>query len=486
MNELFSGIRGFLSFDLLIYAAIVLVLFAACIRCVLPLSGVARQLRKASRIIITENKQRKERKSWRSLEFMGGKLESIWADYLQNAEQREAHGETCDVAGYIHEDAILYAVGVEEFAELAPGLLTSLGILGTFLGLVRGLSGLSLNAADTQALLGAMEQLVGGMSTAFLTSIAGVSASLLFNLLYHRQASRCKKAIDRFCEVFSLYAMPKPVSDETSIITQQQEQTTYLRQAAQEIGEKLSTQIENSILRAMTPVQRSMDNFVLAATQAQAEGMDRVVQLFIQRMNVTLAGEVDRLKQALHEAGSVQQLTQEEMKAASDAIAQMARDVINMQQMTQGLLEHFQAYVSGINQSSTAIEQQQQQTADTLNQLASQAKDQAVLLDAIMAKQKALAEHDRSYAKTTEEFFNAAAHLSRDTVNDIQSACASLRESTRALSDAGASWTRQAALSPDQALQMKESLNTLAKNTQLLQGSIDAWLKQHDGTERRS
>ena len=32
-------------------------------------------------------------------------------------------------------------------------------------------------------------------------------------------------------------------------------------------------QMEQSILRAMLPVQRSMDNFILAATQAQVEGV---------------------------------------------------------------------------------------------------------------------------------------------------------------------------------------------------------------------
>ena len=67
-----------------------------------------------------------------------------------------------------------------------------------------------------------MDQLIRGMSTAFLTSIVGVCGSLLFNLLNNRATDKCQKAIDRFCEVFSLYAMPKPVSEDTAMLALQQ------------------------------------------------------------------------------------------------------------------------------------------------------------------------------------------------------------------------------------------------------------------------
>ena len=116
-----------------------------------------------------------------------------------------------------------------------------------------------------------MDQLIGGISTAFLTSIAGVVASMAFNLSSSHTVHKCQRSIDRFCEVFSLYAMPKPVTEETAMLTLQQEQTAYVRQAVEDLSNKLAVQIEGSIMRAMLPVQRSMDNFILAATQAQRD-----------------------------------------------------------------------------------------------------------------------------------------------------------------------------------------------------------------------
>ena len=179
--EFLTIVKGIFSLDALIYLAIVVVFFSALARCLTPLAAATRRLRRAARTVITENKQNKEKKSWNDLHFLGDRLQVVWADFLQNAELRDAHGDSCDVTQYINEDTVIYGAGGTRFAEITPGLLTSLGILGTFLGLVMGLSGLNLNAADTSALLSAMEKLVGGMSTAFLTSIAGVVASMAFN-----------------------------------------------------------------------------------------------------------------------------------------------------------------------------------------------------------------------------------------------------------------------------------------------------------------
>ena len=142
-------LKKFFSVDMVIYAAIVIVAATALLRCTLPLSRIAAKLRRAARTIVTESKQNKEKKSWNDMHFLGDSLSATWADFLQNAEMRDAHGETCDVTQYINEDTVIYALGSTGFAGLAPGVMTSLGILGTFLGLVMGLSGLSLTGADT-------------------------------------------------------------------------------------------------------------------------------------------------------------------------------------------------------------------------------------------------------------------------------------------------------------------------------------------------
>ncbi len=467
--EWLKVIKGIFSLDALIYAAMAVVFLTALARCVFPLMRMAAKLRRAARVIITENKQNKEKKSWNDLHFLGDKLEGVWADFLQNAEMRDAHGESCDVGQYVNEDSVFYAVGGARLAELTPGLMTSLGILGTFLGLVMGLSGLNLNAADTSALLSAMEQLIGGMSTAFLTSIVGVIGSICFNLIYTHHTNKCEQAVDRFCEVFSLYALPKPVSQETAMLTLTQEQTAYIRQATEEMSQKMAVQMEQSILRAMLPVQRSMDNFILAATQAQVEGVDRIAQLFVQRMNTSLAGEFEHLRQVLAQAGEQQQKAQQQMRAASDAIAQMTQDVVNMHQLSQGVLEHFRDYVSDLDASRAHVEETNQKTLDLLAAMNKTSGQQAMYLSKLQEYQAALAQSGQQYAAWTDTFLANAQEQTRVTAREMDRVVEQMHEGAQALSGSYDAFT-------------KKTQENLARTTALFDESITTSIRQMNDT----
>ena len=56
MMDMFKLLKGIFSLDTLIYLAILLVLLYAMARCLLPLVSLAGKLRRAARVIITENK----------------------------------------------------------------------------------------------------------------------------------------------------------------------------------------------------------------------------------------------------------------------------------------------------------------------------------------------------------------------------------------------------------------------------------------------
>ena len=468
MNIL-SLLKSIFSLDTLIYLAIVLVFLAALVRCVLPLSRMAARLRRASRTIVTEHRQNKEKKSWNDLHFLGDRLQGTWTDFLQNAELRDAHGGSCDVTEYINEDTIIYATGGTRLAELTPGILVSLGILGTFLGLVMGLSGLTLSASDTSTLLAGMEKLIAGMSTAFLTSIAGVVASIAFNLLNNHYVGKCEKAIDRFCDVFSLYAMPKPVSEETAMLTLQQEQTAYIRQAVEEISQKMAVQMEQSIMRAMLPVQRSMDNFILAATQAQVEGVDRIAQVFVQRMNVALGQEFDHLRQVLAETGVEQQKVQQEMRAATEAIAQMTQDVVNMHQLSQGVLEHFRDYVNDMNDSRAQVDETNRKTIELLAAMNKTSGQQAMYLAKLQEYQASLASVQQQYTAMTDSFLHNAQEQTRITAREMDRAVEQMHEGAQALAGAYEQFTRQ-------------TQENLARTTALFDESITTSIRQLDKT----
>ena len=65
-----------------------------------------------------------------------------------------------------------------------PGFLTALGVIGTFIGLQLGLSELNIgNDAYIQEMKSGLAHVISGAKIAFMTSVWGVSLSVLFNFI---------------------------------------------------------------------------------------------------------------------------------------------------------------------------------------------------------------------------------------------------------------------------------------------------------------
>jgi uncharacterized protein YukE len=69
--------------------------------------------------------------------------------------------------------------GAQAFVNHTPTLLTSVGILGTFVGIVVGLMDFDANDIDAS-----IPSLLDGLKTAFITSLAGMGSAILFKVLW--------------------------------------------------------------------------------------------------------------------------------------------------------------------------------------------------------------------------------------------------------------------------------------------------------------
>lgn len=83
-----------------------------------------------------------------------------------------------DVEDYINEDEIDLHVH-KKILEMAPDIFTSLGILGTFIGLVWGLK--SFEPSSYETMTTSVSALVDGIKVAFLTSIYGIAFALIYS-----------------------------------------------------------------------------------------------------------------------------------------------------------------------------------------------------------------------------------------------------------------------------------------------------------------
>lgn len=106
------------------------------------------------------------------------------AGYIESILRESTAGSVTNIVIFILIGAFVFALvsarkGVlPGYVHYAPNLLTSLGILGTFIGIVIGLLGFDVNNID-----GSIGPLLEGLKTAFITSLVGMALAIIFKTL---------------------------------------------------------------------------------------------------------------------------------------------------------------------------------------------------------------------------------------------------------------------------------------------------------------
>ena len=86
---------------------------------------------------------------------------------------------TIPSANYFNDDNVSKAHKLNlRMLDTASGTLVGLGLLGTFLGLTFGIAG--FDSSDSSNIQQSIQNLLGGMSTAFSTSLLGMFCSLVY------------------------------------------------------------------------------------------------------------------------------------------------------------------------------------------------------------------------------------------------------------------------------------------------------------------
>ena len=99
---------------------------------------------------------------------------------------------------------------------MAPDIFTSLGILGTFIGLVWGLK--SFEPSSYETMTTSVSALVDGIKVAFLTSIYGIAFALIYSSGMKSVYSGMDAKLQGFLERFHLYVLPAAESESRNLM----------------------------------------------------------------------------------------------------------------------------------------------------------------------------------------------------------------------------------------------------------------------------
>lgn len=170
-----------------------------------------------------------------------------------------------------------------------PAILTGLGVLGTFVGLAMGIGGLDLGSENIEDLDKSISPLIKGSSTAFVTSVWGVTCSILFTL------------VEKILEWFAVLRIRKVQNAFDSLApryTPEESMIALHRSASQqeEVLKGLAVAIGEQMQKAMDRIGEGITAAVKDALGGQAEDLGK---MSADLMSKALTEELANLQKAV-------------------------------------------------------------------------------------------------------------------------------------------------------------------------------------------
>lgn len=278
---------------------------------------------------------------------LNAKLEEYRAAY-QRTKSTSFAAPFVDITDFFNGE-FLDELGHTGFCELVPGTMTGLGILGTFVGLVLGVGG--FDTSTTDAVMVSITHLLGGMSTAFLTSIVGVLLSLAFSHIYKKYVDSTNQSLEDFVTAFHDKNLDGSSSNaENQLLGYQQQQTELMKNFATVVSEAVSTSIANTMRTELVPIfdemKSTVKEFSEIASQQQKDGLNQVVQEFIRCMNESLRGQFDELAATIQKTCEWQKASTEQMQKIVDSICDTSNEIEKVNAVSHQTVEEMNGFVT--------------------------------------------------------------------------------------------------------------------------------------------
>jgi hypothetical protein len=376
----------------LIICTISIILFVILISFLYQFALPAMRIKKDLQATIDRLKQIKSSSKGfiNSLEEISGaitaddKLSHPWHEYRESLhEQRslDAQGKsktirwrsTALAETFFTEQALVDTPLRTEFYKHLPGILTGLGIIGTFSGLIVGLIRFEVSG-DADKVRASLNGLIQSVGYSFVVSASAISLAMMFIWMEKSLVTGCYRYVEKLCQIIDSlfntgageeYLARLVAASETSASHVQQIKnslTIDLKQALLEISTQqaeasalLNKQLsENFAQTLIKHIRGPMERISLAVENVNTNQGEAMNKIFSEALtNITVQTQ-DTLGNQLQEIGELLQQSAITMQSASIQINQFSE---NIHTTEKGAAE---AMISQLNTAISSFESRQQ------------------------------------------------------------------------------------------------------------------------------
>ena len=318
-------------------------------------------------------------------------------------EQNYSSYHVCKIEDYLNQE-LIEALADKNLMSIIPGILTGLGILGTFIGLTHGLQFFSTKTADE--MMDSIAPLMEGIKVAFHTSIYGMASSLAFNSVYKNTLEAAYDSLDDFQNTFKKYVSPDNESDGISqliysqhkqadavvdpivnavqtmneniekILSIQKLQHDEISRMPEELGEVIGKRLGEIIIPQFQNANQSLETFAENISAIQVSGMGNLVNSFVSQMNDSLAGRFTELSEVINQTSELQKQNNEYVQELfirlgemtvdtkkiselnSETVSKMSENVQTMRNIQGRLLQNFSAVTEILDTNKQTVQEQ--------------------------------------------------------------------------------------------------------------------------------
>lgn len=339
---------------------------------------------------------------WR--EFDESLVTSDQAPYLRNTLDAEHFFSTHTLSRGLTENRLIAAV---------PGFLTAVGVIGTFLGLTLGLSGLNIGGeAETAKLTAGIQTMISGASVAFITSVWGVATSLIFNVFEKLLERNIRGKIHELQNQID-YIYPRITAEQS--LVQMVEYNKNTDEAIQVLAEKIGDKMQEAMDEVSTSINSSLKD---ALESIMAPAIESLVNNANGGAQTALDGLMERFLEKMGDAGSAQQeMMQSASKDVTAAVGGLSTEL-------SGFVDGFKAQTTEMNQNlgeqfTKMGEREQERAAQQEKQLNDLAARSQQLMNQLGTSLETQFKDQNEAAEQQKTVFNSSIEGMQKTQSDL-------------------------------------------------------------------
>jgi hypothetical protein len=221
-------------------------------------------------------------------------LGAIWGEFDETlilSQDGTKLSNTFDASYFFNPTTLAKEILENRLIVAIPSFLTAIGVIGTFLGLLLGLRHINITSdVDVKELQQGIMHMISGASIAFITSVWGVSSSLVFNIgekfcerIIQRDISNLQNRIDFLYPRINAEQSLVEISDhgENSLKTLNglaEKIGNKMQEAMVKTTEEIQKSLETSLNTIMAPAIKSL---VSNANEGSQQALEQLIRQFM-------------------------------------------------------------------------------------------------------------------------------------------------------------------------------------------------------------